>query len=147
MSGSARRAVRFAILGVSGGGRRRPLRRAWSRLASPARSVKSMPALKPLWLDHVMETKSMLWLAASHPGNGAGGRGVRASPEPRRRSRLWRRQPDYAAAALAAAFVVLAAVLGCWQIEAVALRQLACRRAARRLGGRARAARPRCRRL
>src|SRR6185436_6170885 len=28
---------------------------------------QSSPALKSLWLDHVMETKSVFWLGTSHP--------------------------------------------------------------------------------
>ena len=83
----ARPAIRLAILGAARRGRRRRSTPASSRPAWPGRSARSSPALKPIWLDHVMETKSMLWLAASHPGAGAGGRGLRACRARRRRSR------------------------------------------------------------
>jgi hypothetical protein len=82
-------------------------------LAGPFGQVA--PALKPIWLDQVMETKSILWLGASHPATalsiaafmGAGSAAQIA---------LWRRQRN-AGNGLLAAFVALAAVLGCWQIK------------------------------
>lgn len=76
---------------------------------------QSSPALKTLWLDHVMETKSIFWLAASHPAAALAtavfvlaGAGAQIA--------LWRQRPG-ARNGLAAAFVALAAVLGCWQIK------------------------------
>ena len=114
MSGSARRAVRFAILGasmVAGSTVYAALEPAC--LAGPFGQVDA--ALKPIWLDYVIETKSILWLAASHPATALAAvafvfAGAAAQIA------LWRRRPD-ASTALAAAFVVLAAVLGCWQLK------------------------------
>ncbi len=114
MSGSARRTVRFAILGasmVAGGAVYAALEPAC--LAGPFGQVDA--ALKPIWLDYVIETKSILWLAASHPATALAAvafvfAGAAAQVA------LWRRRPD-ASTALAAAFVVLAAVLGCWQLK------------------------------
>ena len=63
----------------------------------------------------MIETKSILWLAASHPATALAAvafvfAGAAAQIA------LWRRRPD-TSTALAAAFVVLAAVLGCWQLK------------------------------
>jgi Dolichyl-phosphate-mannose-protein mannosyltransferase len=76
---------------------------------------QSSPALNSLWLDHVMETKSIFWLGASHPAPALAivafvlaGAAAQVA--------LWWRQQD-TRTGLAAAFVVLAAVLGCWQIK------------------------------
>jgi hypothetical protein len=82
-------------------------------LAGPFGQVA--PALKPIWLDEVIETKSVLWLAASHPAPALAAvafvlAGAAAQVA------LWRRKRD-ASTALAAAFVILAALLGCWQIK------------------------------
>lgn len=82
-------------------------------LAGPFGQVA--PALKPIWLDEVIETKSVLWLAASHPAPALAAvafvlAGAAAQVV------LWRRQ-RCASTALAAAFVVLAALLGCWQVK------------------------------
>lgn len=73
------------------------------------------PELASIWLDQVSETKSILWLAASHPATGLAlvafvfaGAWAQVA--------LWRRRPD-ARTGLLAAFVVLAALLGCWQIK------------------------------
>jgi hypothetical protein len=114
MSGSARRAVRFAILGasaVAGSAVYAALEPAC--LTGPFGQVGA--ALKPIWLDHVVETKSILWLAASHPATALAAvafvfAGAAAQIV------LWRQHRD-TSAALAAAFVVLAAVLGCWQLK------------------------------
>ena len=76
---------------------------------------QSSPALKSLWLDHVMETKSILWLGASHPAPALAAVGFVLAGAAAQIA-LWRRQPD-TRTGLAAAFVVLAAVLGCWQIK------------------------------
>jgi len=82
-------------------------------LAGPFGQV--VPALKPIWLDEVIETKSMLWLAASEPPPALAAvafvlAGVAAQVA------LWRRRRD-TSTGLAAAFVVLAAGLGFWQIK------------------------------
>jgi hypothetical protein len=114
MSGSARRAVRFAILAasvVAGSAVYAALEPAC--LAGPFGQVGA--ALAPIWLDHVTEANSILWLAASHPATALAAvvfvfAGAAAQVA------LWRRRPD-ASTALAAAFVVLAAVLGCWQLK------------------------------
>src|SRR5581483_9934580 len=82
-------------------------------LAGPFGQVS--PALKPIWLDHVTETKSVLWLAARHPAPALAAMlfvlaGAAAQVA------LWRRRRDMATG-LMAAFVVLAAALGFWQIK------------------------------
>ena len=76
---------------------------------------QSSPALKSFWLDHVMETKSIFWLGTSHPAPALAAVGFLLAGAAAQIA-LWRRQPD-TRTALAAAFVVLAAVLGCWQIK------------------------------
>ena len=76
---------------------------------------QSSPALKSLWLDHVMETKSIFWLGASHPAPALAAVGFVLAGAAAQVA-LWRRQPD-TRTGLAAAIVVLAAVLGCWQIK------------------------------
>ena len=114
MSGSARRTVRFAIMGASGvAGSAVYAALEPACLAGPFGQINS--ALKPVWLDYVIETKSILWLAASHPATALAAvafvfAGAAAQIA------LWRRRPD-TSAALAAAFVVLAALLGCWQLK------------------------------
>src|SRR5581483_6249792 len=82
-------------------------------LAGPFGQVA--PSLVPIWLGEVTETKSRLWRGASHPATALSiaafmGAGTAAQIT------LWRRQRD-AGNALGAAFVTLAAVLGCWQIK------------------------------
>jgi hypothetical protein len=73
------------------------------------------PALGPVWLDDVMETKSALWLAERYPAATlafiafvAAGAAAQVA--------AWRARPD-ARTGLAAAFAVLAALLVCWQIK------------------------------
>jgi hypothetical protein len=82
-------------------------------LAGPFGQVN--PALKPIWLDQVMETKSILWLGAGHPAAAlalatflVAGAAAQIA--------LWRKTRD-TQSRLFAAFVVLASVLGCWQIK------------------------------
>jgi hypothetical protein len=76
------------------------------------------PALRPVWLDTVMEAKSALWLAGRYPAAtlafiafiafvGAGAAVQVAA---------WRARPD-ARTGLAAAIGVLSALLACWQIK------------------------------
>jgi hypothetical protein len=111
---SGRPIVRLAILAVSGAigaGLYAGLEPAC--LAGPF--GQTSPALKSLWLDHVMETKSMLWLGASHPAPALAAVGFVLAGAAAQIA-LWRRQPDLRTG-LAAAVVVLAAVLGCWQIK------------------------------
>ena len=114
MSGSAGRTVRFAILGASGvAGVVVYAALEPACLAGPFGQVGA--DLKPIWLDYVIETKSILWLATSHPATAlAAAAFVFAGAAAQ--IALWRRRPD-AGAALAAAFVALAAVLGCWQLK------------------------------
>lgn len=71
--------------------------------------------LVSVWLDQVSETKSILWLTAGHPATGLAlaafvlaGAAAQVA--------LWRRRSD-AGTGLLTAFVVLAALLGCWQIK------------------------------
>ena len=82
-------------------------------LAGPFGQVN--PALKAIWLDQVMETKSILWLGAAHLAPTLAivafliaGTAAQVA--------LWRRHRDVQSG-LYAAFVVLAAVLGGWQIK------------------------------
>lgn len=82
-------------------------------LAGPFGQVGA--ALGPIWLDHVLETSSILWLAATHPAAALGiaaflGAGAAAQVA------LWVKQPD-TSRALATAFVVLAVALGLWQVK------------------------------
>jgi Dolichyl-phosphate-mannose-protein mannosyltransferase len=76
---------------------------------------QSSPALKSLWLDHVMETKSIMWLAGSHPAAALATVGFVLAGAVAQIA-LWHRQRD-TRSGLAAAIVVLAVVLGCWQIK------------------------------
>ncbi len=107
-------ALRFAIAGASaaiGIGLFAALEPAC--LAGPFGQVG--PALRPIWLDSVMETKSAFWLAGYYPAATlafiafvvAGAAAQVAA---------WRARPD-ARTGLTAAFAVLAALLGCWQIK------------------------------
>jgi hypothetical protein len=73
------------------------------------------PALKLLWLDEVVETKSVLWFAAGHPAPALAAvtfvfAGAAAQVA------LWRQKRNVSSA-LATTFVVLAVALGCWQIK------------------------------
>ena len=107
-------ALRFAIAGASaaiGIGLFAALEPAC--LAGPFGQVG--PALGPVWLDSVMETKSAFWLAGHYPAATlafiafvAAGAAVQVA--------AWRARPD-ARTGLTAAFAVLAALLGCWQIK------------------------------
>jgi hypothetical protein len=109
-----RPAIRLGLLGVGvavGAGLYTGLEPAC--LAGPF--GQSSPALKSLWLDHVMETKSIFWLGTNHPAPALAAVSFLLAGAAAQIA-LWRRQPD-AHSALAAAFVVLAAVLGCWQIK------------------------------
>ncbi len=111
---SARLSIRAGLLGVGlavGAGLYTGLEPAC--LAGPF--GQSSPALKSLWLDHVMETKSIFWLGASHPAAALATAGFVLAGAAAQIA-LWRQRPD-ARTALAAAFVALAAVLGCWQIK------------------------------
>jgi hypothetical protein len=114
LSGGPNRAVRFAILGafmVIGGAVYARLEPAC--LAGPFGQLNA--ALKPIWLDHVLETRSLLQLDAGEPTTAVAAvafifAGVAAQYV------LWRRQPD-AGMGVAAAFTALAACLGCWQLR------------------------------
>jgi hypothetical protein len=114
MSGSARRSVRFAILGasvVAGSSVYAALEPAC--LAGPFGQVDA--ALAPIWLDHVIETKSILWLAASHPATALAAVAFMFAGAAAQIA-LWRQRPS-AGTALAAVFVAVGAVLGCWQLK------------------------------
>jgi hypothetical protein len=76
---------------------------------------QTAPQLAPIWLDHVSETRSILWFAASHPATGLAAAafvlaGVAAQVA------LWRRRAHAHAGPLAA-FAALAALLGFWQMK------------------------------
>jgi hypothetical protein len=82
-------------------------------LAGPFGQVD--PALKSLWLDHVMEGQSVLWFAGRHPTMALAFIcfvGVAAAAQ----VAIWRRDRDVASG-VAAAIVAMAALLGCWQIK------------------------------
>ena len=123
--------------------RRRPLYGALEPacLAGPFGQVS--PALKPLWLDHVMETKSIFWLGASHPAPAlalvafvlAGAAAQIA---------LWRQRRDMRNG-LATAIIVLAARARVLADQADAVCELARGAAARRIRRRAARARRRSR--
>ena len=73
------------------------------------------PVLAPIWLDFVVETQSIFWLAAVNPAMALAltaflCAGVAAQVA------LWRKQRDVATS-LAVAFTVLAAGLGFWQMK------------------------------
>jgi hypothetical protein len=106
--------VRFAIAGGSaaiGVGLFAALEPAC--LAGPFGQVG--PALRPLWLDTVMESKSALWLAAHYPAATLAFMAFVVAGAVAQVA-VWRARPD-ASTGLAAAFAVLAALLGCWQIK------------------------------
>jgi hypothetical protein len=112
--GSPHRTVRFAVLGafmVVGGAVYAVLEPAC--LAGPFGQVNA--ALKPVWLDRVLETQSLLWLGAKEPTTALAAvvfifAGVAAQIA------LWYRQPD-AGMGLAVAFTALASAFGCWQLK------------------------------
>ena len=114
MLGSAKRTVRFAILGASGvAGSAVYAALEPACLAGPFGQVGA--DLKPIWLDYVIEAKSILWLAASHPATALAAVAFLFAGAAAQIA-LWRQRPDVNTA-LAAAFVALAAVLGCWQLK------------------------------
>ena len=85
-------------------------------LAGPFGQVD--PALKSAWLDHVLESKSLLWFVRRQPAFALAqlafllaGAGAQVA--------LWLRQRD-AATTLRTAIVLLAVALGCWQMRLVA---------------------------
>lgn len=73
------------------------------------------PALGPAWLDNVMETKSAFWLAGLYPAPTLAFIAFVVASAAAQVA-AWRARPD-AQTGLAAAFAVLAALLGCWQIK------------------------------
>ena len=111
---SPKRSIRFLVLGAStvvGGAIYAAFEPAC--LAGPYGQLN--PALKPIWLDHVMETKSLFWLGASEPTTALAAvafifAGVVAQIV------LWNTKRDVGMG-LAAAFVLLASALGCWQLR------------------------------
>lgn len=73
------------------------------------------PALNAIWLDFVMEGASVLWLTARHPAAGLSflafvlaGAAAQVA--------IWRRYPDLPTGLLTAV-VLIAVLLGCWQIR------------------------------
>ena len=107
-------AVRFAIAGL-GLGTGAVLYAALEPacLAGPFGQVDA--AVAPIWLDHVLETKSILYFAAHHPGH-ALGLVAFVTAGAAAQVLLWHRSRD-AGHALAAGILVLAAALGCWQVK------------------------------
>jgi hypothetical protein len=85
-------------------------------LAGPFGQVD--PALKPIWLDHVLETKSLLWFLRREPGFALAQFAFLLAGAAAQVA-LWRRSRD-AGSTLATAIVLLAVALGCWQMKLVA---------------------------
>jgi hypothetical protein len=114
LSDGTSRLLRFAIAGVSAAaGLALFAALEPACLAGPFGQVG--PALRPVWLDTVVETKSALWLAARYPAAAVAfiafvvaGAAVQVA--------AWRTWPD-ARTGLSAAIGVLAALLACWQIK------------------------------
>ena len=111
---SPKRSIRFLVLGAStvvGGAIYAAFEPAC--LAGPYGQLNA--ALKPIFLDHVIETKSLFWLCASEPTAALAAVafifvGVVAQIV------LWHTKRDVGMG-LAAAFVALASALGCWQLR------------------------------
>lgn len=82
-------------------------------LAGPFGQVD--PALKSVWLDDVMETKSVLWLLAARPTLAISFAACMVAGLVAQ-VMIWRAERD-APSALGLAMVALAALLGCWQIK------------------------------
>ena len=74
------------------------------------------PALKPIWLDRVMESKSILSFGDNQYRADAGVRGLRGRRH-RRAIRDLARAAHHARTRWPTALIVLAAMLGCWQIK------------------------------
>lgn len=73
------------------------------------------PALRPIWLDYVTETSSIVWFAGRHPATALAvalfllaGAVAQAA--------LWRKRPDVGSG-LMAIFTIFSAILGLWQIK------------------------------
>jgi hypothetical protein len=84
-------------------------------LAGPYGQVS--PALKEVWLDHVLETESILWRLADEPSLYLGTLGFLAAGAAVEVARWYRRRD--ASRGLAMTFVLLAVVIGCWQMRLV----------------------------
>jgi hypothetical protein len=82
-------------------------------LAGPFGQVS--PALKEVWLDHVVETESILWRATDQPSLFLGILVFLAAGTAVEVTRWYRRRD--ASRGLAMVFVLLAVVLGCWQMK------------------------------
>jgi hypothetical protein len=113
-AGSARLPLRLAVLGLGGacGGLLYAAIEP-ACLAGPFGHVGA--ALGPVWLDHVLETSSILWLAGNHPAAALAATGFVCAGVAAQLA-LWRKQPN-ASTGLSAAFVILAAALGFWQLK------------------------------
>ncbi len=75
------------------------------------------------WLGEVMETRSVFWLTAHYPAAGLSFLAFVVAGAAAQIA-LFRRRPD-AEAGYRTAIVLLAVLLGCWQIQAHVLRELA----------------------
>jgi hypothetical protein len=82
-------------------------------LAGPFGQVDA--ALRPIWLDHVIETSSIFWLASNQPAAAFGIAGFLCAGAAAQIA-LVRRRPDIATG-LATAFILLAVCLALWQIK------------------------------
>jgi len=82
-------------------------------LAGPFGQVS--PAVKATWLVTVSESKSIFWLASLHPAPALGAMAFMLAGAAAQLA-LWHERRD-AGTGLAAVVVVLAAVLGCWQLK------------------------------
>ena len=112
---SPKRSIRFLVLGASavvGGAIYAAFEPAC--LAGPYGQLN--PALKPILLDHILETKSLLWFGASEGPTAALAAVAFIFVGAVVQIGLWNTKRNVGMG-LAAAFVLLAIALGCWQLR------------------------------
>jgi len=112
---SPKRPIRFLVLGASavvGGAIYAALEPAC--LAGPYGQLN--PALKPIWLDHVLETKSLFSFGASEGPTTAFAAVAFIFAGVVAQFVLWNTKRNVGMG-LAAAFALLASALGCWQLR------------------------------
>ena len=112
---SPKRSIRFLVVGAStvvGGAIYAAFEPAC--LAGPYGQLN--PALKPIWLDHVLETKSLLWFGISEGPTAALAAVAFIFAGTAAQIVLWNARRNVGMG-LAAAFALLATALGCWQLR------------------------------
>ena len=112
---SPKRSIRFLVLGAStivGGAIFAAFEPAC--LAGPYGQLN--PALRPIWLDRVLETKSLLWFGASEGPTAALAAVAFIYAGAVAQIVLWNTERNVGMG-LAAGFVLLASALGCWQLR------------------------------